>query len=234
MTEKDYGEMATCDIDIMEFFAYDLEWYLSLKSLSTPTRRLTLTEVSGEYDIVKHEIRKGIELLVKGNPNMLVMLFTSEDNILEISDSGKLLRENRNLFLSKINIRDRFKGYAYDQLMRLHRGVFKGYMGDKRKKIVEKFGYDTKNAMTLIRLLNEAIEALETGNITVNKQIQGTRDYYIDIKTGKWSLEQVRREAELLSRKVDDIYGKSSLPENVDNKKINELAFNIIRSEVLR
>lgn len=233
MDESEYGEFATCDIDIMEFFTYDLKWYLSRRSLLTPNSRLTLTEKSGEYDIVKHELRKGIDLLVKGNPNMLVMLFTSEDNILKVSKGGNLLRLNRELFLSKLNIKERFKGYAYDQLSRLQREVFKGYMGDKRKKIVEKFGYDTKNAMTLIRLLHEAVEVLKTGNITVDKIQNGMRDYFIDIKIGKWSLDKIKHEAELLSKEVDRLYTTSSLPELADNQAIDILSQEIFKIDVL-
>lgn len=234
MSEEEYGEMATCDIDIMEFFIYDLEFYLTTKSLRTSLPKLTQTKQSGEYDIVRHELRKGVDLLIKGNPNMLVLLFTDSSNILDMSIGGQMLRENKNLFLAKDNIKNRFKGYAYDQLSRLERGIFNGYMGDKRKKIVEKFGYDTKNAMTLIRLMNEALEALVDETITVNKEVQGTRDYYLDIKTGKWSLDEVKAEAERLSNMVDAAYSGSKLPAQVDQNRVDELLFNIMSKELGR
>ena len=234
MTESEYGEMATCDIDVMEFYAHDLDSYLSLDSYLTPDSKLTETIMEGEYDIVRHEIRKAINLLAKGNPNMLVTLFNTDDNILEMSEGGRMLRDNREMFLSKSSIVERFKGYSYDQLTRLERGVFRGYMGEKRKKIAEQFGYDTKNAMTLIRLLNEAIEVLKTGGITVNKQTQGTRDYYLAIKLGKWTLEQVKQEAERLAVEVDRAATKSEIPEKVDYNRINQLTIGILRADLRR
>jgi predicted nucleotidyltransferase len=234
MTEEEYNEYATCDIDVMEFFAYDLSFYLSTHSLLTPNNELTSSIIDGEYDIVKHEIRKAIDLLTKGNPNMLVCLFGDDSMVLELSEGGRMLRDQRDMFLSKNNIRDRFTGYAYSQLARLERGIYNGYMGEKRKKLVDRLGYDTKNAMTLIRLMNEAVEVLQTGNITVDKRVNGTRQYYLDIKCGKWSLEKVKHEAVRLEEEVNKLYSKSILPETLDLGAIQELSYQILRSEVLR
>lgn len=231
MSVEEFGDEATCDIDTQEFFIYPLEFYLSLDSYMTPTRKLTATEFDGANDIVRHEVRKALELLKKGNPNMLVPLFCEKNKILEMTPGGKLIRDNRHLFLAKKSIYERFNGYAFTQLDRMQKGAYRGYMGDKRKKIADKYGYDTKNAMTLIRLMHEAVEVLETANITVDKEVQGTRDYYLAIKRGNWSLEAVKKEAYELKERMEIAYRKSTLPALVDDNAIKELSIAVFRLE---
>lgn len=224
MSQEEFGDKATCDIDIMEFYAMPVGWYYSIDAYHARDTKLTSTRYEGEYDITSHEIRKAMVLLAKGNPNMLVALFNNPDNILLSSPQWELIIQNRPLFLAKDSIRQRFIGYAFDQLSRMQNGAYRGYMGAKRKEIADEFGYDTKNAMVLIRLLNEGIEALNTGNITVDKRVQGTRDYYLSIKLGEWTLEQVKDEAARLNAELDEAWAKSKLPKSVDMRKLNELS----------
>lgn len=228
MSSEEFGDKATCDIDVMEFYRMPLDWYYSLESYHMKNSQLTYARYEGEFDIVSHEIRKAIDLLAKGNPNMLVPLFNSKDNILLSSPEWEMILSNRDLFLAKDNIKARFSGYAYEQLKRMQNGAYRGYMGEKRKKIADEFGYDTKNAMVLIRLLNEAIELLSDKNLTVNKEDQGTRDYYLAIKLGEWTLEQVQKEAEKLNNKLDEVYSRCSLPKSVNFAKINELTKQVL------
>ena len=63
-----------------------------------------------------------------------------------------------------------------------------GRMGAKRKELVEKFGYDTKNASHLIRLLKMGIEALTTGELLIERP---DNNMLLEIKRGEWKLERV-------------------------------------------
>lgn len=159
------NEFGTCDIDTMEFFVYEKQYYLDLNGYKRVGE--TIQEVDGEFDMVKHEFRKAFDLLVKGNPNVLVTLFNNPRSYLQLSDSMRLLIEHRNDFLTTDNVYQRFCGFASSQLIKMNKSEFRGYMGEKRKVLVEKYGYDTKNAMTLFRLLDEGIELLETGKLTI-------------------------------------------------------------------
>ena len=67
---------------------------------------------------VVYDIRKFFSLAVKANPNILDCLFCDESDILLITDAGRLLRENRSLFLSRI-VKYSFGHYAYSQLARI-------------------------------------------------------------------------------------------------------------------
>jgi hypothetical protein len=101
-----------------------------------------------------------------------------------------------------------------------------GYMGQKRKQLVERFGYDTKNAAHLIRLLRMAIEFLNESVFYVQRESDATQ--LLDIKMGKWTLEQVKAEADRLFQRAEAAYDKSTLPAQPDMAKINELTVSIV------
>jgi len=102
---------------------------------------------------------------------------------------------------------------------------FEGYMGQKRKALVEQHGYDTKNASHLIRLLRMGIEFLRTGELTVTRP--DAREL-LDIKQGKWTLERVQAEANELFENISEVYDKSPLPLAPNKAKAEELLMNII------
>ena len=70
-----------------------------------------------------------------------------------------------------------------------------GYMGEKRKALVDKYKFDTKNASHCIRLLRMCMEALITGEVHVFRE---DASQLLEIKRGRWSLEQVKAEADRL------------------------------------
>ncbi len=104
---------------------------------------------------------------------------------------------------------------------------FEGYMGEKRKKLVEQFGYDTKNAAHLVRLLRMGIEVLREGKVNVSRKGTDAEDL-LDIKRGKWSLEDVKREYQRLKAEIDDAVLISGLPKKPDREKVNNLLTDII------
>lgn len=96
-----------------------------------------------------------------------------------------------------------------------------GYMGDKRRKLVERFGYDAKNAAHAVRLLRMAVGFLGTGILEVYRERDG--DELRAIKKGEWTLAQVKAEAERLFAEAEAAYVASPLPESVDIERINRL-----------
>lgn len=104
---------------------------------------------------------------------------------------------------------------------KIHARHFQGYMGAKRKALVKKHGYDSKNAAHLVRLLRMAVEFLSTGEL----QVYRTHDAQElrDIKSGKWSLERVKETAEALFADVRRTLETSPLPERVDAERISDL-----------
>jgi predicted nucleotidyltransferase len=209
------------DKDTIAICVPDKQYYFGLKEFGS---RGTQEIKRDEWDIVIYEIRKGISLLSQGNPNILSLLWLDKKNYINITKSGQKLVDNRNLFIGKHVYRS-FTGYAYSQLHKMENCAFEGYMGEKRKRLVQEFGYDTKNASHLIRLLRMGIEFLTDGELYVERE---DASQLLDIKNGKWTLEKVKSESDRLFANAETAYINSKLPEKPDYDKINNLCVEIV------
>lgn len=100
-----------------------------------------------------------------------------------------------------------------------------GYMGAKRKALVEKFGFDCKNAAHLIRLLRMGHEFLTTGMLNVKRR---DAEELIEIKQGKWSMDRIMTEAMGLSDKMSYARDVSPLPERPNEEAIGTMLMEIL------
>jgi predicted nucleotidyltransferase len=210
------------DKDVMAVCIPPLEYYFGLRQYGS---RGTKEIKRDEWDIVVYEIKKMVSLLSKGNPNVLMTLWLDDKNYINTTDAWQILIDNRDAFSGKHVYRS-FTGYAHGQLHRMTHHAFEGYMGEKRKRLVKKFGYDTKNAAHLIRLLRMGIEFMTDGALFVERH---DAQQLLEIKRGEWTLEQVQKEASALFRSAELAYINSNLPPKVDIDKINELCVSVIR-----
>ena len=74
--------------------------------------------VNTDTDTTVYSFKKIVNLLANVNPNTIETLYTRKDQILYMNELGKLLRDNRDVFLSKKCVYS-FGGYANQQLRRL-------------------------------------------------------------------------------------------------------------------
>lgn len=100
-----------------------------------------------------------------------------------------------------------------------------GYMGQKRRELVRRVGYDAKNAAHLIRLLRMGIEFLTEGTVHVER---ADATELLDIKRGTWPLEKVKSEAERLFGLAQEAYVRSSLPPEPDRSRAERLCVEMI------
>lgn len=182
--------------------------------------------IKGPWDVVLYEYRKFVRLLMKQNPNVIGMLWLEPEDYLHVGPAGQLLIENRELFRHRTAAFKAFCGYATSQLKKMRGGAFKGYMGARRKALVEKHGYDTKNAGHLVRLLHTGEEYLRTGEIQVRRTWD--REMLMDIKRGKWSLERVQRYADEWFPKINAACDASTMPVELDIDAIEEIVLGIL------
>lgn len=129
-------------------------------------------------------------------------------NVLEV------LRKERKYFLAK---------KEWDQYQN-----WKKNRNPKRAELEEKFGYDSKHAYHLVRLLRMCKEILLTGKVKVKRD-----DYeeLLAIRNGCWSYDQLIEFAEKEEIEINKIYNESNiLPEKPNLNKINDLCVNIIES----
>jgi len=73
------------------------------------------------------------------------MLFVDKNQYIYIEPAGQILLDHRDLFLTK-RAYHTFTGYARGQLYKLDHVAQTSDLGAKRKALVTRFGFDTKNA----------------------------------------------------------------------------------------
>ena len=96
-----------------------------------------------------------------------------------------------------------------DEIVRKMGDISIPNLGAKRKALVEHFGFDTKAASHLIRLLRMGIEFLTDGELQVTRHVDGPQ--LLEIKRGEWTLDQVKAEADRLFKLSEKTYIKSKL-----------------------
>jgi predicted nucleotidyltransferase len=176
-----------------------------------------------EWDVVLYSVRKMVGLLLKANPNVVGFLWLRDEDYAMRTPLFDLMRKHREAFASK-HAYHSFVGYAHSQLEKMQRQAYEGYMGEKRKQLVDKFGYDTKNAAHCIRLLRMGIEYLRTGQLNVWRE---DRKQLLDIKMGAWSLDRVQGEAQRLFAEAREAKDASPLPDEPDHATAEWLAMHI-------
>ena len=212
------------DKDIMSVVIPPVDYYFGFQTYGY--HRGTKEKWIDVYDSVTYELKKYISLLEQSNPNVLSLLWLEPQYYIFRNWAGQALIDSRDLFVTK-QIYHAFTGYAHGQLQRMTHFKFEGYMGEKRKALVEKFGYDTKNAAHCIRLLRMGIEYLNEGYLFVDRSKKDGPEL-LEIKRGGWTLEQVKAEAERLFRRAEDAYDRSALPNAPDPKRVSDLATTIL------
>lgn len=208
------------DVDLLGIFMAPVDYYIGLGR-----HKDTVESFIGEYDLVNYEFKKMMWMLLKSNPNVLPILNLKEDHYIYLSEDAKKLIDNKEIFYS-LKAYKTFTGYAKGQLDKAEKYSTLGYMGRKRKELVEKFGYDCKNISHCIRLLRMGSEFLETGELNVYRTKD--REELLDIKKGKYTLEELKEEAESLFNRAKVAYLRSELPETPNYLKINEITKEII------
>ena len=94
-----------------------------------------------------------------------------------------------------------------------------------RSELEENFGYDTKHAMHLVRLLRMGVEALTTGQIIVKRP---DAEELLAIRNGAWTYDEIVRYAEDTDTLVrEKLYYETDLPKKSDLKKVAQLLMDL-------
>lgn len=175
-------------------------------------------------DKVYHCLRKYLSLVLKANPSLLAWLWVEPRFIRQNSILGIDLRCARKRFLSKL-VYKTFGGYATSQLKKMEKsyGASKGYaLHGERDATQDPYsveaGYDTKNAMHLIRLLHCGCELLKTGEYPVWVTWEAGRGELLAIRHGEWKMFEVINEAQALFNRMDELLKTTELPDEPDRE----------------
>jgi uncharacterized protein len=107
---------------------------------------------------------------------------------------------------------------------------WKSERNKRRADLEGKFGYDTKHAMHLIRLLNEGKELLSTCNITFPRP---EAKELLEIRNGKYSYDELMN---ILGGNIDTYLDRSQrssiLPDTPDTKAADELCIKLVKTRL--
>lgn len=211
------------DIDYMAIVVPDLDHYLGLNEWESKGTKETFID---EHDLVEYEIRKYIRLLLKCNPNVLSLLWLPEKHYIFKSKQGQYLIDHRNAFVSKAAF-ESFYGYATTQIKHAGKIGGRGFRGQKRSELVERYGYDTKNAAHCIRLINMGTEFLRDGILRIDRTGIDV-DLILAVKKGAWSFDRFVSESKGLLKKMEDACAQSKLPKQPDFQAANKICIETI------
>lgn len=221
-----YEKNSSDDIDTISVYRYPIQYYLTLPGYHHSREMHEEKGKNEETDAVGYEVRKMFKMLQEINPNVISTLFLREEDYLSITEEWRFVVENADKFRAKVKIKNAFGGYAYSQLQKMtQEQKYLGYMGVKRKLLVDKYGYDTKNAAHLIRLLRMGIEYLIDGR---PKVFRPDAEELMSIKRGEWKLDQLMKESDRLFSELEKAYEKSSLPMDNNQADINKLLYEVM------
>jgi hypothetical protein len=141
-------------------------------------------------DVQLHEVKKFCDLLLKGNPGIIEMLFT--DKMLWCDPKWAPLCAGRRKFLCK-NVVKQYLGYSMAQLQRLRHG----------KPVHSKGGVPgEKWCYHMVRVAWDA-ERISRGDEPKVWKDGEEREKLMAIRTGLWSVDQAVKEAEETIARID-------------------------------
>jgi predicted nucleotidyltransferase len=168
-----------------------------------------------DVDVMLYSLRKWAGLACKGNPTALHFLFTKSA---VRNKTWANLSRHKDVFLSRSCV-PQFLGFANAQLKRMTGQSGRGKKG-QRPELEQKYGYDVKAGMHVIRLLYECQELVSTGKITLPRP---ERDLLIRVRTGKYSMDKVLAMAQKQFADCEEAARASSLPEKIDRAAVSTL-----------
>jgi predicted nucleotidyltransferase len=208
----------TDDLDIYGVYIEPPELILGLESLPHfvwSTAGNDRRNGPHDVDITLYSLKKWAGLACKGNPTALHFLFTK--SALRNKIWSEILQQ-KDVFLSRSCV-PQFLGFADAQLKRMTGKLGRGKKG-QRPELEEKYGYDVKAGMHVLRLLYECQELVSTGRITLPRP---ERDLLIRARTGKFSMDKVLTMAQKLFAECEEAARRSALPEKVDRAAVSRL-----------
>ena len=171
-----------------------------------------------EYDVALYSLVKYFALCADNNPNMIDSLFVPGRCVIYATEAGHHMRGYRRLFLSK-RILSKLRGYAFKELKKLERPHPNAL--SKRKAAIDEHGYDVKSAYHVVRLMLEAEQVLQEGNLDLERNRQQLKH----VRSGGYTLDELKawfhaKDIELNKAQVD-----SELPVLPDFKRLTLVLF---------
>lgn len=200
-------EHGTDDTDVFLVTLQTKDFYASLR----PTGRECFETAGADLDILVYDARKFFGLLMAQNPNSHAWLWTAP---FYFTPGWNRIVELRKSLLSRVMFKH-LVGYAEGQRAMMRRLGTKGrYAGAKRAALMQRYGYDIKNAAHCLRLVYLGQRLAITGDLEVWLPQEMT-ETLVSVKRGQQSFQWVERTFANEIAKFRDLEAQSFLPATV-------------------
>lgn len=172
-----------------------------------------------ELDFSIYGITRYFYLCGNCNPNMINSLFVPQNCLISCSPIAQIVRENRQLFLCK-KAWHTFKGYSFSQLHKMNDKNPEG----KRVAIREKYGWDVKFGLHVVRLIYEIEQILKDQDL----DLQRHKEHLKAIRRGEVKQQDVIEFFNLKEKELEKLYHESKLRHSPDWDSIRQLLINCL------
>lgn len=207
----------TSDTDIKGFCFPEPDYIIGLKHFEQQEFKNEVPDGPDKIEGVLYDVRRYIELCVKGNPTVLEISHSSDNFHIVNTDIGKeickFVREN----MIVKNIFRPYSAYLQAQIKKMENMKPVG----KRKELVDKFSFDTKFCSQAVRLAIQGYQLMQNKgfNPTLSPEYATLCK---DIRAGKYSKEETVSIIKEYDTKMYEAYKISTLPDTVDFNKVNQ------------
>jgi predicted nucleotidyltransferase len=222
-TESDYDSMSV--VLGSEDIYLGMDWW---------GQQGTKENKSEQGEHTSYELTKFLRLCQGFNPNVIPLLWLRDEDYTVKTEFGKQLIENRDMFNSKVAYHA-FAGYAHNQMKKMGDPTCgTGRMGEARKALREKYGYDTKYAYHAVRLLRMCLEFFRTNGKELNvwrKDIDAHN--LLRIRNGEYPYETIMSMLDIHMADLKRVGETSLLPDNPDKKRIRDFCKQTLRNHLV-
>ncbi len=178
-------------------------------------------------DTIIYEFNKVARLLLNCNPNIIEIMGTKEDHILILSNEGKLLKDNIDIFLSQRVIQS-FGGYATAQLRRLQNALAR----DNYPQI-EKENHILNSIINQMNHLKEHYEQFTSDDISLyiddSSKDNFEKEIFMDISLKHYPLRDFKNIYSEMSNVVKDYNKLNHRNKKKDDLHLNKHAMHLLR-----
>lgn len=101
---------------------------------------------------------------------------------------------------------------------------------EKRAELEAKYGYDTKHAYHLVRLIRMCREILTTGKVIVKRP---DREELLSIRNGAWTYDQLIEFAETEEKELNALYNSTNiLPKTANKENLEKLLIKLVEKSL--
>ena len=181
---------------------------------------IAFSETKRQYDVCVYGIVKMFQLCRDNNPNMIELLYLPRRCIRHSTQIYEHIRANRSLFLHR-GCYQKFRGYAYSQLQKMDKPGDR--RSERRKATIAAYGYDTKFAYHIVRLMLECEQIFQSQTM----QLDRDRAMFKSIRRGEWSKDKLREwfdeQEKLMERRYKAPLDEVPLPDRPDEDALKQV-----------